>query len=418
MLNNLIHNKNRPNELGAVLRAINKSLSTKELFATSLNQILQFLHAERGSILLFNLANKELTLKIARGQEENLNTLGNIKQKIGEGISGMVAQEKKPLLVKNIHKDLRFKNRLNRLNHYKTNSFLSMPLFVRDTLIGVINITDKSSRRNFREEDMNYLSIIAAQISSVFEKIKLSDTIKIKTAQNAKLSVENIELRKELGLAKKFASLGKISSGIAHEINNPLDGVIRYTNLCIERTKEEKSKEYLADIKSGLGRIASIIRSLLEFSRYNTDTKSKIDINGVIDESLSLINRANINNNITIIKNYARDIPKVFDKGIKHIFMNLLKNAYEAMGKDNGTLTIYTGKSDGTIQIKISDTGCGIPGENKLKIFDPFFTTKEFGKGVGLGLAICYDIIERYNGKIIPESGTGRGTTFVITIPV
>ncbi len=418
MLTDLIHNKNRARELNAALRAINKSLTTKELFTASLNQTLQFFGAERGSILLFNLANKELSLKIVRGQEEDLSTLGNTKQKIGEGISGIVAQEKKPLLVKNIHKDLRFKSYQNRLNHYKTNSFLSVPLFVQDTLIGVINITDKSSRHSFCKEDLDYLSIISNQISSMFEKIKLQDAIKIKAAQNAKLSVENIELRKELSLAKKFASLGKISSGIAHEINNPLDGIIRYTNLCMERTKEEKSKEYLTDIKSGLGRIANIVRSLLGFSRYNTDTKSTIDINQAIDESLSLINHANTNNNITIIKNYCPDMPKVFDKGIKHIFMNLIKNAFEAMDKDGGTLTIYTGRTDGAMQIKISDTGCGIPSENRLKIFDPFFTTKGFSEGVGLGLAICYDIIERYNGKITLESGADKGTTFVITIPV
>lgn len=421
MLAKLLNNRNRPEELNIILRAITASSNLKDLFQISLNKILEFLSAERGSILLFDLANKELTLKIARGQEQNLHNCGNIKQKIGEGISGIVAQERKPILVKNINKDRRFKNNHNRLNHYKTSSFLSVPLFIKDTLIGVINITDKTSKKTFSQEEMDYLLIISNCISFVFERIKLSEEIKIQKEKIEKLSSDKSCLDKQLNLAKKFASLGKISSGIAHEINNPLDGVIRYTNLCLERFRDgEVVKEYLWEVKGGLHRIANIIRSFLEFSRHrNTAIKSIIDINKAIDESLTSISKSSsLKNNITVTRKYSQDLPEIIDKGIKYVFTNLIKNAYEAMAEEGGTLTIDSRKNNGFIDIKINDTGCGIPQENIPRIFEPFFTTKPIEKGSGLGLAMCYDIIERYNGNIGLESKTGKGTTFTISIPV
>ncbi|MDP1853747.1 MAG: ATP-binding protein [Candidatus Omnitrophota bacterium] len=428
MLVNLLSHKNKNKELTDTLKAIAASNTIKELFHTSLNKTLEFLGAERGSILLFDLTSRELTLKIARGQEENLNRLGNTRQKIGEGIAGMVAQEKKPLLVRNVNRDRRFKNNHNRLNHYKTNSFLSIPLFMRETLIGVINITDKTSKKAFSAEDMNQLLILSSFISIVFERIKLLDETKeIISSQDAlintqlgkieRLRFEKNELDKQLNLAKKFASLGKISSGIAHEINNPLDGVIRYTNLCLERVKEDITAEYLHEIKGGLNRIADIIRSLLEFSRHDPMKKSPIDVNKTLDESLALMNKnLSIKNNAVVIKNYGQNLPKITDKGIKHVFTNLIKNACEAM-EEGGTLKITTHKEATSVKIKISDTGCGIPQESINQVFEPFFTTKSIEKGAGLGLAICYDVIERYHGNISLESGIGKGSTFTITIP-
>lgn len=421
MLVNLRNHNNRNQELNTVLKAINLSTTIKDLFQISLNKILEFLSAERGSILLVDLTNKELTLKIARGQEENLNYLGNIKQKIGEGISGIVAQERKPILVKNINKDRRFKNNHNRLNHYKTSSFLSVPLFMKDTLIGVINITDKTSKKTFSQEEMDYLLIISNCISLVFERIKLSEEIKTQKEKIERLSFDKSYLDKQLNLAKKFASLGKISSGIAHEINNPLDGVIRYTNLCLERFKDgEAVKEYLSEVKGGLHRITNIIRSFLEFSRHhNTAIKSMIDINKVIDESLtSIAKNISLKNNITVTRNYSQGLPEIIDQGIKHVFTNLIKNAYEAMADDGGILTIDSRKNNEFIEVRINDTGCGIPQENIPRIFEPFFTTKPIEKGSGLGLAMCYDIIERYNGNIGLESKHGKGTTFTISVPI
>ncbi|MEK6715493.1 MAG: ATP-binding protein [Candidatus Omnitrophota bacterium] len=421
MLVNLRNHKNRNQELNTVLKAINLSTTIKDLFQISLNKILEFLSAERGSILLLDLTNKELTLKIARGQEENLNYLGDIKQKIGEGIAGIVAQERKPILVKNINKDRRFKHNHNRLNHYKTSSFLSVPLFMKDALIGVINITDKTSKKTFSQEEMDYLLIISDCISFVFERIKLLEEIKTQKEKIERLSFDKSYLDKQLNLAKKFASLGKISSGIAHEINNPLDGVIRYTNLCLERFKDgEVVKEYLSEVKGGLHRITNIIRSFLEFSRHrNTTIKSIIDINKVIDESLtSIAKNISLKNNITVTRKYSQDLPEIIDKGIKHVFTNLIKNAYEAMADDGGILTIDSRKNNEFIEVRIRDTGCGIPQENIPRIFEPFFTTKPIEKGSGLGLAMCYDIIERYNGNIGLESKPGQGTTFTISIPL
>lgn len=420
MISNLINNKNRIKDLSRALRTIQSSANTKELYLASLNQTLGFLEAERGSVLIFNVENKELILKISRGQEETLNNFANIKQKIGEGVAGLVAQERKPMLVKDTRKNPYFKKENSRLAHYKTNSFLSAPLFIKDTLIGVINITDKSSGKKFSDADLDYLTMISAQISATFEKIRLSEDLATQKEKTEQLTLSTGELNKELSLAKKFASLGKISSGIAHEINNPLDGIIRYANLCLARVKDdETTKEYLCEIKTGLNRIAEIVRSLLEFSRKESSGKSSIDVHHAIDEALALVNKPNTTNNIIIIKKYfAGAIGAIPDKGIKHAFVNLIKNAYDAMANNGGVLTINTDRKNESIEIKFSDTGCGISEDDKSKIFEPFFTTKSMGKGVGLGLAMCYDIIEKYAGKIHLESCLNKGTSFIITIPL
>ncbi|PIQ89449.1 MAG: hypothetical protein COV72_02790 [Candidatus Omnitrophica bacterium CG11_big_fil_rev_8_21_14_0_20_42_13] len=420
MLTSLNHNKEKIKELSRLLKTINSSANTKDLFRASLNQILLFLGAERGSVLLFDIKNNNLILRLMRGQEENFNDFKDAVQKIGEGISGTVALEKKPILVKNIRTDSRFKNTYNILNHYKTNSFLSVPLFIKDTLIGVINITDKTSKNVFLEEELEYLTIISTQISYTYERIKLQDEINIKTAENAKLAVEKIEIERQLNIAKKFASLGKISSSIAHEINNPLDGVMRYTNLCLDRIdrNEKNIKDYLIEVKDGLKRIANTVRSLLEFSRHNTPSNKLISINETLNDAVSGVIKKYGDCSFTLIKNYALAQCYVYDKGIKHVFVNILKNACEAMeDKKEGRLSIETCEGENTIDIKISDSGYGIKDENRTTIFEPFFTTKSAEKGAGLGLAICYDIVQKYNGSIKLDSKPSDGTTFTISIP-
>lgn len=218
---------------------------------------------------------------------------------------------------------------------------------------------------------------------------------------------------------EKFASLGKLVSGIAHELNNPLDGVIRYTNLALESLPEESiACEYLLNAKKGLNRMANIMRSLLDFSSSLSPVFDRsIDVNQAIEESLMMLGHHILSHNIKVVKQFNARLPLVPDKGLKLVFTNIIKNACGVMPKE-GILKISTGTRDGFIEIKFTDTGQGVPKEIRDRIFEPFFTTKEMGKGSGLGLAICDDIIQRHKGKIFLEDTQDKGATFTIQLPV
>ncbi len=230
------------------------------------------------------------------------------------------------------------------------------------------------------------------------------------------------ETHLQLVSSEKMASLGKLAAGIAHEINNPLGGILIYASLMMEDLPEDDPKRQdLARIVQEAGRCKEIVKSLLEFARQTEPKKEPTDINRAINDGLFFLVNQALFHNIRIVKNLDPFLPFVRGNAgqLKQVFMNIIVNAAEAM-HGNGTLTITTSASpDGkTVAIEFTDTGEGIPEENLSKIFDPFFTTKDVGKGTGLGLATSYGIIQDHGGTITVKSKVGLGTSFIIELPV
>jgi len=233
-------------------------------------------------------------------------------------------------------------------------------------------------------------------------------------------SKEMINLKTAIEESKEFYSLGKLLGNLVHEINNPLDGILRYVNLafdCLENESEGIVKEYLGEAKVGLNRLTTIVRSILDFSWSLSPQQGQIDINQAIEESLLMFNRYILSYNIEVKKFLFPHLPKFPNYGLKLVFNNLIKNACEAMEK-GGMLTVCTSINNGVVEIIFKDTGDGIPFDLQNKIFEPFFTTKDMGKGSGLGLAISYEIIQRYKGTIQLDSQPEQGATFIIHLPV
>ncbi len=230
------------------------------------------------------------------------------------------------------------------------------------------------------------------------------------------------ETHLQLVSSEKMASLGKLAAGIAHEINNPLGGILIYSSLMMEDILEDDSKRQdLARIVQEAGRCKDIVKSLLEFARQTEPKKEPTDINRAITDGLFFLVNQALFHNIRIVKELDPFLP--FIRGnvgqLKQVFMNIIVNAAEAM-HGSGTLTITTSQSPDrkTVLIEFTDTGEGIPEDNLTRIFDPFFTTKDVGKGTGLGLATSYGIIEDHGGKISVKSKVGEGTTFTIELPI
>jgi len=530
-----------------ISKAVSSSLDLEEILGLTLDKCLDNLESEAGSIFLLDEEKKELALKAVRGPKEV--SLYDVKQRLGEGISGLVASNGRPLLVTDIEKDARFrKKRSDLLDMYETASFLCVPLVTTNQLVGVINITEKRSRKPYTRDDLKFLSALAIQASLAIEKAQLygqvrqfnrelSERVRTATEELKKRNEESsslkeyneniissigdgiavidkdwiihtwntgmerqfkikekeargknilgllpewkkaglkepiamslgsgkfseiervgyrekkgkpqafkvkfsplydsrkkitgavivttdisekVALEKQLDISERMASIGKLAAGVAHELNNPLDGTMRFTNLTLDHTEEgDVRREYLLGAKEGLNRMAKIVASLLTFARQASPTREPTDVNQAIRDALLFTDKRDRRQNIKVVVQLDEQLPPVIAAELHQVFVNLINNAFDAMLK-GGTLKITTLPEGKLVKIIFADNGPGIPADIRDNIFDPFFTTKEVGKGVGLGLAICYGIIEKYNGTIEVESSPGEGSVFTVKLP-
>jgi two-component system NtrC family sensor kinase len=237
----------------------------------------------------------------------------------------------------------------------------------------------------------------------------------------------------ELIRSEKLASLGQLAAGVAHEVNNPLSGILVYIKLLLKKYEQnklqtEETRKQLEKIGTETERCSRIIKNLLDFSRQTQVTLRPVDINKVVEATLAIIGHQISLENITVEERLCTPLPFIladFDQ-VQQALMNIMLNAAQAM-PDGGELTITTSVAKGVkidnavrdaVRIDIRDTGIGIPHENLGRLFTPFFTTKEKGKGVGLGLSVVHGIIERHHGRIEIQSDLGAGTTFSVYLGI
>jgi PAS domain S-box-containing protein len=231
---------------------------------------------------------------------------------------------------------------------------------------------------------------------------------------------EEQRLQEQLIQSEKLAGVGVLASGVAHEINNPLSGVIGMAEVAIEEENLPEIKGYLKDILNCGLRISEIVNGLRTYSRIaKQEEQGLVDINEVLEESLKMVRLATKTTSIEIVKSFQSVGKIAANVGeVQQVFTNLITNAFQAMNEKGRALTLSTRSFKDTVEIKVSDNGMGIPQKNLNKIFDPFFTTKKIGEGTGLGLNIVYRIITKYEGTIDVESKEGIGTTFTIKFPI
>ena len=231
---------------------------------------------------------------------------------------------------------------------------------------------------------------------------------------------EEIRLRQEVFQQEKMAAIGMLAGGVAHEVNNPLGGVLAFTQLLLQRVKsEDPVYEDLKEIESAAIRCKKIIQDLLDFSRVSGDKeKSQVDVNVLLEKVVPFVRMELRSLNVDLKLNLDKQIQKIegAPDRLQQVFLNLMTNACHAMPK-GGALALTTKKVSEGVEIEIKDNGAGIPKENLHRIFEPFFTTKKPGKGTGLGLAISYRIIQDHGGRMEVESEVNRGTTFTLFLP-
>jgi two-component system, NtrC family, sensor kinase len=228
--------------------------------------------------------------------------------------------------------------------------------------------------------------------------------------------------KKKIMESERLALIGQLSANVAHELNNPLQGIITYSHLLLEEnTFSDDARESINKIVVQANRCRDIIRGLLDFSRHKKPDKTLCNVNNLLKGCISLVEKQAAFHNIKVTMDLDEQLPMVVldPSQIERVFLNLIINAAEAMD-GNGQLTLSTrhNQTKTSIEINVQDTGHGVSEENMEKIFDPFFTTKETGHGVGLGLAISYGIVKDHNGSLSVESEEGKGTIFTVSFPL
>jgi two-component system NtrC family sensor kinase len=227
--------------------------------------------------------------------------------------------------------------------------------------------------------------------------------------------------RRKVMESERLAVVGQLSAGVAHELNNPLTGIVTYAHLLLERAPAaDPSRDGLQKIVTQAERCRGIIRGLLDFSRPRKPQMRAADINASVRECLSLVERQAMFHNIEIVAALSSGLPPatVDPAQMQQVFMNLIINAAEAMdGRGQLTIVTRSDPAEQTVEVAVTDTGHGIAPGDLDRIFDPFFTTKGIGRGTGLGLSISYGIVKEHHGTITVDSEVGRGSTFTIRLP-
>jgi two-component system NtrC family sensor kinase len=250
------------------------------------------------------------------------------------------------------------------------------------------------------------------EIASVGSFVDLSDRLDMERALR--------RTQEQLLQSEKLAAMGRLTSQIAHELNNPLYGIMNTLELLkTEISPESKRRKILEMALSETVRLSDLLRKMLSFSKPDQEERQPVEINSVLDEILLLHEKQLKENDINIASTLSEGLGLVnaSKNQLRQVFLNMIANARDAM-PSGGTLSVMTSGDQNAIKVEVSDSGIGIAEENMGKIFDSFFTTKDEIKGVGLGLSVCYGFIKDHGGDIQVNSQVGNGTTFTVSLPV
>ena len=393
-----------------ILRDISAALRSdtmvKDVLNTMVQKSAQALNAKGAFLRILNLETHQLELCASFG----LGGLGNRFLSRGpiskEHLITDLCRSNKIIVIRDILQDPRIQ--------YPQEAWaeglrmaIDAPLVIGSDVIGILRLYF-SEQRELHEEELNLMILIAEQGAFAIEKAQL--------IEGQRTRYDQLALQTE-----KLSALGRLAAGIAHEINNPLAGILLFSSNMLKKVPQEGPlRDGLELIMQETIRCKRIIQELLEFSRESEPNVTLANFNDAIERALHILDNEFRLRHIKLEKQLSSDLPDILmDKSqIEQVIVNLLLNAIQAI-EDQGTITVcsYAVRDENRLKVEIADTGCGIPPENITKIFEPFFSTK--AKGTGLGLAVSYGIVQKHQGRIYASSGPGgKGSVFTLEIPL
>ncbi|UCG61503.1 MAG: GAF domain-containing sensor histidine kinase [Candidatus Zixiibacteriota bacterium] len=408
--------------LNDIATAVNITMSIEEVSRIIVSRCTRHLGAEQGAIFILagedRLSDSFKTY--VRSQDSRIDRL---PIHLDQQLKGWMLKNRKVLICNDPNEDRRFagKDFIKR----GVRSILAVPLLERRELIGMLTVFNKQAEEDFDDDDGRFLSIVGAQAATTLEKARLF--------QREAQFVRQVQ-------GRRMQSLAQLVAGVAHEVNNPIGAVAGTSELLrravakLARAIEDSDVQNLGDfaeirnaltaiekaasvIESGSLRVAEIVRRLKSFAQLDQSELQTIDVHMLMEDCLALL-ETRFKDRIKIEKNLG-SLPKIrcYSAALNQVFFHVLLNATEAI-TGRGHIGIVTRSQDEFAVIEISDSGKGIPHDALSRVFDPGFTTKGVGVGTGLGLPICYQIIQSHNGEIDIQSEIDRGTKVTIRIPV
>jgi len=328
-------------------------------------------------------------------------------------------QGKEPKLISTFSKnDLPFSDPPNSMD---IKSMITYPLVIKGEVIGLLMANRTVKTDPFNISEFRNATIFSSQAAQAIYSAKIHQELEVKVHELKNSNQCLKKMQDQLIKTEKLAAVGLLAAGVAHELNNPLTGILGFSQMILEDGGfKEENREDLEGIIREAKRCRQIIQNLLKFSRKVEPTKQPIDIVSLLDATLDMVQYDFSSSANEIVKQFSLPLSPVLGdpSQLQQVFINIFTNAKHAMaGKRSGRLVIQGFEQDKKIVLRFKDNGCGIPRDTINKIFDPFFTSKPAGKGTGLGLSLSYGIIQEHGGSISVESQTGRGTTFIINLP-
>lgn len=386
----------------SIMTELSSALGLEDALKTLINRIASYMGVEMVSIMFVDSDKNRLIMKIAKGLDEEVVRVAGAQ--IGEGVAGWVGRTGEPLLIKDITRDARFARRSS--NQYYNNSLLSVPLKIRDEVIGVVNVNNKVSKDIFRYHDLELLKTIVDMSA---------------------MAIDNIRTREDMRRADSASS--DMVANVSHELKTPLATIKEATLLMLEGAAgdvTEKQKRYLELSRHNVDRMVGIVNELLECTKFGRSGASiKRDLFNIADaaknvlDSLSIVARQK-----GILLEGAIPDGKVEIWGdqdkLNEVISNLIENAIK-YNRPKGKVGISLEEGEKSVTISVTDTGMGIPKDELDKIFDRFYrvgrNSREGIPGSGLGLSIVKDIVGMHQGDIKVESTPGNGSVFTVTLP-
>lgn len=389
-----------------ILRDISASLhsgaNVKDVLDTMVKKSAEMLNAKGALIRILNPETHRLELGAVYGLSDHYLSKGPI---LSKKIITDLCRQDRIIMIRDIFNDPRVQYPQEAWAE-GTRMMLDAPITFKNDVLGILRI-HFTEPRDFSEEELHYITLIAERGAAVIQRAQIIETQESRYDQLA-LQTE------------KLSALGRMAAGIAHEINNPLAGILLYSsNLLKKAPKEGSLREGLEIIVQETLRCKTIIQELLEFSRPSEPKAVLANVNHVIEKALHILENEFRLRHIRLEKHLSDPLPDLLidENQMKQVFVNLLLNAIQAI-EEQGTVTIrsYVSPDRKNVAVEVSDTGCGIPPEHMPKIFEPFFSTK--AKGTGLGLAVTYGIVQKHGGRIYASSQPKHGAQFTVELPI
>ena len=401
-------------QVGRFQNKLDITASISRIWELLLEEIQNLIETKICALFSVDQTSREFVLESVSPESQRSLCEKELEAQIESGMFALIINRRQPALIPSF-------------TLKKNKKIIMLPVATVKRTLGAVMVFTPINESALRQDEMKLLAMLIRQSSIVMENRLLYEDLRHEHEALQKA-------RKQIFMAEKIASLGRLTSGASHEILNPLNVISGNIQLLL-MNKDINSgiKKRFNIISEQVDRIAKIIKGLSRFSRHGGAKTQKININEVLENALSFLEHQIRLDDVRIIKDYDIDLPEITgdSKGLFQVLFNFISNAKDAT-PNNGTISVSTrffsiqsdikagikpGKK-GVVEIKFSDTGCGISKENIDKIFDPFFTTKEDMNGTGLGLSISFGIIQDQGGKISVESEVDKGTCFTVSLPV